>query len=456
MAGGFSYPLSQLNRVTQSRRQPGSSFKPMTYLAALNHGLQPNTLVRTRRSPIRRSAAPTATRAPRTSGRRATMTAAIRHDDDAPRARAFQEPGDRAPARRRHRRRRRRKASTRSASWRWRRRSIRNACATIRSCSAPSRCGRSTSPRSTPRSPTRARRPTPHVIEQIAQDGRVVYKANEKLKPLRGGRSRRRRSSSARILQGVVARGTAARLCALSAVHRRQDRHQRRVQRRLVRRLQQRRHHRGLGRLRQRQGQAHARPRPGRLEGGDADLRADHAGGLGRIRAADAAAGPSPEAARRLVALPIDVQSGQRRRQPRRRTPSWSISGWTKAAGSTETAVPAGRARLRNHMASSATIGSVGTSDGSSDYDGSSLLRAAVPAELRGGSRSSARERAACSQRRQPQPGSRRPCCDAAARQQRPPRDAGAELSRRHRAVRAPPRTVSAADGFFSRPSTAL
>ena len=45
MAGGFSYPLSQLNRVTQSRRQPGSSFKPMTYLAALNSGLQPNTLV---------------------------------------------------------------------------------------------------------------------------------------------------------------------------------------------------------------------------------------------------------------------------------------------------------------------------------------------------------------------------------------------------------------------------
>src|SRR5262249_22051481 len=45
MVGGFSYPLSQLNRVTQSRRQPGSSFKPMTYLAALGNGLQPNTLV---------------------------------------------------------------------------------------------------------------------------------------------------------------------------------------------------------------------------------------------------------------------------------------------------------------------------------------------------------------------------------------------------------------------------
>jgi membrane carboxypeptidase/penicillin-binding protein len=46
MAGGFSYPASQLNRVTQTVRQPGSSMKPFTYLAALRHGLQPNTLVR--------------------------------------------------------------------------------------------------------------------------------------------------------------------------------------------------------------------------------------------------------------------------------------------------------------------------------------------------------------------------------------------------------------------------
>lgn len=45
MSGGFSYPASQLNRVTQSVRQPGSTLKPLTYLAALNAGLQPNTLV---------------------------------------------------------------------------------------------------------------------------------------------------------------------------------------------------------------------------------------------------------------------------------------------------------------------------------------------------------------------------------------------------------------------------
>ena len=45
MTGGFSYPLSQLNRATQSVRQPGSAIKPLSYLAALRRGLQPNTLV---------------------------------------------------------------------------------------------------------------------------------------------------------------------------------------------------------------------------------------------------------------------------------------------------------------------------------------------------------------------------------------------------------------------------
>ena len=44
MTGGFSYPLSQLNRATQAVRQPGSAIKPLSYLAALGKGLQPNTL----------------------------------------------------------------------------------------------------------------------------------------------------------------------------------------------------------------------------------------------------------------------------------------------------------------------------------------------------------------------------------------------------------------------------
>jgi len=45
MTGGFSYPLSQLNRVTQAQRQPGSAIKPLSYLAALQNGLEPDTLI---------------------------------------------------------------------------------------------------------------------------------------------------------------------------------------------------------------------------------------------------------------------------------------------------------------------------------------------------------------------------------------------------------------------------
>lgn len=36
MAGGYDYTQSQFNRVTQSLRQPGSSFKPVIYLAAID------------------------------------------------------------------------------------------------------------------------------------------------------------------------------------------------------------------------------------------------------------------------------------------------------------------------------------------------------------------------------------------------------------------------------------
>ena len=76
MAGGFSYPLSQLNRVTQAHRQPGSALKPLTYLAALARGLQPNTLVwDTPRHPAARSAAEGDARRG-TIGRRRIMTAA--------------------------------------------------------------------------------------------------------------------------------------------------------------------------------------------------------------------------------------------------------------------------------------------------------------------------------------------------------------------------------------------
>ncbi|MGD9768637.1 MAG: penicillin-binding protein 1A [Pseudolabrys sp.] len=45
MVGGFSYDQSQFNRATQALRQPGSSFKPLVYAAALDNGYTPSTVV---------------------------------------------------------------------------------------------------------------------------------------------------------------------------------------------------------------------------------------------------------------------------------------------------------------------------------------------------------------------------------------------------------------------------
>jgi penicillin-binding protein 1A len=46
MIGGYSYQRSQLNRATQARRQPGSSFKPVVYLAATDgYRYTPSTIV---------------------------------------------------------------------------------------------------------------------------------------------------------------------------------------------------------------------------------------------------------------------------------------------------------------------------------------------------------------------------------------------------------------------------
>ena len=45
MVGGFSYKLSEFNRVTQAKRQPGSAFKPFVYATALENGFTPSTLI---------------------------------------------------------------------------------------------------------------------------------------------------------------------------------------------------------------------------------------------------------------------------------------------------------------------------------------------------------------------------------------------------------------------------
>ncbi len=45
MTGGFSFWISQFNNATQAKRQPGSSFKPIVYLTALENGFTPSTLI---------------------------------------------------------------------------------------------------------------------------------------------------------------------------------------------------------------------------------------------------------------------------------------------------------------------------------------------------------------------------------------------------------------------------
>ena len=45
MVGGFSFAESEFNRATQAYRQPGSSFKPFVYAAALDNGYTPSSVV---------------------------------------------------------------------------------------------------------------------------------------------------------------------------------------------------------------------------------------------------------------------------------------------------------------------------------------------------------------------------------------------------------------------------
>ncbi|MBB4066740.1 penicillin-binding protein 1A [Gellertiella hungarica] len=45
LTGGFSYAQSEFNRATQAMRQPGSSFKPFVYAAALDNGYTPASVI---------------------------------------------------------------------------------------------------------------------------------------------------------------------------------------------------------------------------------------------------------------------------------------------------------------------------------------------------------------------------------------------------------------------------
>ncbi len=45
MSGGYNFKISEFNRATQAKRQPGSAFKPFVYLAALERNYKPTDLI---------------------------------------------------------------------------------------------------------------------------------------------------------------------------------------------------------------------------------------------------------------------------------------------------------------------------------------------------------------------------------------------------------------------------
>jgi membrane carboxypeptidase/penicillin-binding protein len=217
MVGGFSYPLSQLNRVTQARRQPGSSLKPLTYLAALNAGLQPNTLVLDAPityppiNGINRYSRARDWWSPRNydGGYAGAMTLrrGLEQSKNLVTARLLSGGIADTP-----------------------RQSLDEICRLAVEAHVYAQCVRFY-PFVLGAQPVRpidlaafyaaiyneGGRPTPHVIERITQDGREVYKAKEDIKFL-ADVDRAAMFQLRSILQGVVARGTARRMASLTNI----------------------------------------------------------------------------------------------------------------------------------------------------------------------------------------------------------------------------------------------
>jgi 1A family penicillin-binding protein len=214
MVGGFSYPISQLNRATQSRRQPGSSLKPLTYLAALSSGLQPNTLISD--SPVtfppiggvRRNTRPEDWWSPRNydGGYSGTMTLrrALEQSRNLPTAKLLHGIGD-TPQQ-----------------------SLDAICRLAVEARIYSQCERFY-PFILGAQPVRpidlaafyaavaneGGLPTPHVIDSIEEDGRVVYKSRPTQRFFASA-DRAAVFQLRSILQGVVQRGTARSRAALA------------------------------------------------------------------------------------------------------------------------------------------------------------------------------------------------------------------------------------------------
>jgi membrane carboxypeptidase/penicillin-binding protein len=216
MVGGFSYPLSQLNRVTQSQRQPGSAIKPVSYLAALAKGLQPNTLVRDEPltlPPIGGSNANTRTEdywSPRNYGGGAsgivTLRRALEQSRNLATANLLEGGIDITPSL-----------------------SLDRICALAMEAQIYRECVRYY-PFVLGAQPVRpidlaafyaaisneGERPAPHAIESIEQDGKVIYRAPERSLTQIASADGVAFFQLKTMLQGVLQRGTAARIASLA------------------------------------------------------------------------------------------------------------------------------------------------------------------------------------------------------------------------------------------------
>ncbi len=360
MAGSFSYMASPLNRTSQTRRQPGSAMKPLTYLTALQAGLQPNTLVsddtitlapigasghgrdiiaRNYSSNMREQDFWTPRNADGSSGGALTLRRGLENSVNMVTAHLLDGGISVDPEK-----------------------SLDEVCATAMAAKIYTECVRYY-PFVLGAQPVRmidlagfyaavaneGALPQPHAIE-FDRDGRPH---GVSVSEYAAAVHRRRRPCRLLSAQDHVAgcRGARHRACDRRpvAVRRRQDRHDRGRGRRMVRRLYQRRDHRRVGRLRQWRRQA---PFAGRQRDRSAcrtaDLRADPSGHLGpRHRAESAAqraipggqAAPDRSADRLLLG-----HSRERRWQLRRALPA--RGRWPPQRDAISACLPAGQLRL--------------------------------------------------------------------------------------------------------------
>src|SRR5215510_3175875 len=212
MVGGFSYAENQLNRVIQAYRQPGSALKPLTYLTALQKGLQPNTLVRDQDitlPPINPSKRREDYWSPKnydsSSGGVITLRSALENSRNLATANLLAGGiADSAPA------------------------SLDQVCTLAVQLNLYKECERYY-PFVLGAQPVRpidlalfyttvaneGRRPSPHAIEAIEQNDKVVYRHSSALEEV-GAADRASFYQLKTMLQGVVQRGTARRISALA------------------------------------------------------------------------------------------------------------------------------------------------------------------------------------------------------------------------------------------------